>query len=100
MFKWAPFGDRQKKSPATVKSADEQLYNHIQKRAYLLWEADGSPEGKSEYYWSKAVEESAHEYYLSPRLFQRLGVHAKSVAGWVNRFGGKLIRKRKFLPKS
>lgn len=40
----------------------ENLDEEISKEAYLLWEADGRPEGKSDYYWAKASE-LVHQRY-------------------------------------
>lgn len=31
----------------------------IRQRAYQLWEADGRPDGKAEYYWNVAAAEAA-----------------------------------------
>lgn len=28
----------------------------VRQKAYYLWEADGKPEGKADYYWTKASE--------------------------------------------
>ncbi len=41
------------KQKTTAKEADIES---IQREAYFLWEADGKPEGKDEYYWTKACE--------------------------------------------
>lgn len=37
------------------------MHEDIQRRAYLLWEADGRPEGQDQSYWFKAVAEIATE---------------------------------------
>jgi hypothetical protein len=46
-------------------NADQE--QRIRERAYRLWEADGSPEGKAEHYWYQAQEliESAEKPDLS-----------------------------------
>ena len=44
----------------------------IKLKAYYFWEADGSPEGKENYYWSKAEEElitPARKYHSHIRVF-------------------------------
>ena len=49
------FGDfvnRVKKSDLVQRIKDKQ----IEKEAYFLWEADGKPEGKDEYYWTLATD--------------------------------------------
>lgn len=37
------------------------MQEDIQRRAYALWEADGSPAGQDQAYWFKAVAELAAE---------------------------------------
>lgn len=37
------------------------MHEDIQRRAYLLWEADGCPPGKDQSYWFRAVAEIATE---------------------------------------
>lgn len=37
------------------------MHEDIQRRAYLLWEADGCPAGQDQSYWFKAVAEIAAE---------------------------------------
>jgi hypothetical protein len=37
------------------------MQDEIQRRAYALWEADGSPAGQDQTYWFKAVAELAAE---------------------------------------
>ena len=36
--------------------AEAEYRERIKREAYLLWEADGKPEGKDEYYWIKAID--------------------------------------------
>ncbi len=38
--------------------ADTLSNEAIEQRAYYLWEADGRPEGRSEYYWQMALTEA------------------------------------------
>ena len=40
-----------------VTKAEERHRESIKTKAYLLWEAEGKPEGKNDYYWEKAIEE-------------------------------------------
>jgi len=42
------------KSTETAHVNDEA----IQQRAYYLWEADGRPEGRGDYYWHRAMDEA------------------------------------------
>ena len=42
------------KSTETAHVSDEA----IQQRAYYLWEADGRPEGRGDYYWHRAMDEA------------------------------------------
>lgn len=37
------------------------MQDQIQRRAYEMWEADGSPEGQDQTYWFKAVAEITAE---------------------------------------
>lgn len=46
-----------KKSKPT--SPDTDFEDAIRHRAYLLWEADGRPEGRAEHYWQLAQAASA-----------------------------------------
>jgi hypothetical protein len=41
------------KTKSTSAPLDEDAIRH---RAYLLWEADGRPDGQAEHYWMKASE--------------------------------------------
>ncbi|MGJ3254191.1 MAG: DUF2934 domain-containing protein [Elainellaceae cyanobacterium] len=41
-------------SPPSSNGASEEA---IRLQAYYLWEADGKPDGKADYYWKKAVED-------------------------------------------
>ena len=41
---------------ALIQKAAEEHKPKIQEQAYLLWEADGKPEGKDGYYWKLAVD--------------------------------------------
>lgn len=43
--------------PTKAKSIPAPLSEDaVRDRAYLMWEADGRPEGKADYYWMKASE--------------------------------------------
>lgn len=41
------------KAKSTTSPLSEDAIRH---RAYLLWEADGRPDGMAEHYWAKAAE--------------------------------------------
>ena len=34
----------------------EEYRRSVEKEAYFLWEADGKPEGKNDYYWTLAID--------------------------------------------
>ena len=53
----APYGDDVEQS-AETKVALEQS---VRERAYLLWEADGRPEGCAEEYWHRALDQHFRE---------------------------------------
>ena len=38
-----------------AKQQAEEYKQRIEKEAYLLWVADGKPEGKDEYYWEQTI---------------------------------------------
>ena len=40
------------KPPERIANAERE--QRIRKKAYQLWEADGSPEGKADEYWHRA----------------------------------------------
>lgn len=40
-------------------SPDTDAEEAIRNRAYLMWEADGRPEGRAEHYWHLAQSEAA-----------------------------------------
>lgn len=48
-----PFGD-DVESDSETKAGLEQ---EVRQRAYLLWEQDGRPEGRSKEYWTRALEQ-------------------------------------------
>ena len=49
-----------------MADTDQDLEQRIQARAYLLWEAEGRPEGRAEEYWHRAcelIEAETHSAY-------------------------------------
>jgi hypothetical protein len=49
-----------------MSDKDQDLEQRIQARAYLLWEAEGRPEGRAEEYWHRArelIEAETHSAY-------------------------------------
>jgi hypothetical protein len=46
--------DQPERLPEHVANAQKEL--RIREKAYQLWEADGSPQGKSDEYWHRARE--------------------------------------------
>lgn len=42
-------------SKSTIQPVDEEA---VRTRAYLMWEADGKPDGLSDHYWSLAYAEA------------------------------------------
>lgn len=46
--------DESERLPEHVVKAQKEL--RIREKAYQLWEADGSPQGKSDEYWHRARE--------------------------------------------
>jgi Protein of unknown function (DUF2934) len=52
------------KLPEHVANAHREL--RIREKAYELWEADGSPQGKSDEYWHRAREVIENEENPSP----------------------------------
>jgi len=46
--------DQSERLPEHVLNAQKEL--RIREKAYQLWEADGSPQGKSDEYWYRARE--------------------------------------------
>lgn len=50
--------------PEHVVNAQKEL--RIREKAYQLWEADGSPQGKSEEYWHRAREMVEKEAKAAP----------------------------------
>jgi hypothetical protein len=63
--------------------AEKEYRKSIEKEAYLLWEADGKPEGKDDYYWTKAIEKITQKnvpfiyqpyYWLEKRILEPIEV--------------------------
>jgi hypothetical protein len=57
--------------------------NHVQKRAYELWEQQGRPDGKHEEHWKQAEQEFSEEDGfasgpVSPRLDRSSGAAPRS----------------------
>jgi hypothetical protein len=53
----APYGD-------DISSGSEtkiDLMHSVRERAYLLWEQDGSPDGRADEYWHRAVDQHLRE---------------------------------------
>ena len=69
------------------QQAVEERRQQIQEQAYLLWKADGKPEGKDEYYWELAIEKIKGRnvptvykpYYLLERRI------LEPMDGWISR---------------
>ncbi|MEL6440870.1 MAG: pentapeptide repeat-containing protein, partial [Cyanobacteria bacterium J06621_8] len=64
---------RSRKRAQNIKSLDakqqaEQNQQIIAKQAYLLWEADGKPEGKDDYYWQLAIASLEGKHF--PAIYQ------------------------------
>jgi Protein of unknown function (DUF2934) len=53
----APYGD----DVASGSETKVDLMQSIQELAYVLWEQDGSPEGRSDEYWHRAVDQHLRE---------------------------------------
>jgi hypothetical protein len=53
----APYGDDLSGSSET-KTGLEQA---VRERAYFLWKQDGSPEGRAEEYWHRALDQHLRE---------------------------------------
>ena len=49
------------------------LEQEVREQAYLLWEKDGRPEGRDEYYWNRALEN--HHQKRAYVLWQQEGSH-------------------------
>ncbi len=43
------------RSRNTQANSTEAIEETIRQTAYYLWESDGKPDGKADYYWSKAA---------------------------------------------
>ena len=59
--------------------AAEEHRQKIEEQAYLLWEADGKPEGKDDYYWKLALDKEKGKnipalykpyYFLEKRILE------------------------------
>lgn len=55
----------------------------ISKEAYYLWESDGKPEGKSEYYWRKASTKVPPNLLLKP--FYKVEKQLEDILDWLKR---------------
>ncbi|BCZ84768.1 hypothetical protein PTKU64_84430 [Paraburkholderia terrae] len=53
----APYGDDLEKNSETKAGLDQA----VRKRAYLLWEEDGRPDGRTEEYWHRALDQHLRE---------------------------------------
>jgi hypothetical protein len=56
--------DQSERLPEHVLKAQKEL--RIREKAYQLWEADGSPQGKSDEYWHRAREIIEDEAKAAP----------------------------------
>jgi hypothetical protein len=52
-----------KAKPTTAPLSDDA----IRHRAYLLWEADGRPDGMADHYWAKAATEPTPDVSAKPK---------------------------------
>ena len=74
--------------PTKARSAAAPLSEDaIRHRAYLMWEADGRPDGMAEHYWMKASE-PAPDISATPRAKAMAGKTAAALKGTKSR--GKL----------
>jgi hypothetical protein len=46
-------------------SNDSEREERIRQEAFVLWNADGAPEGKADEYWSRAEKVIAHQDRLA-----------------------------------
>jgi hypothetical protein len=49
-----------------MSDKEQDLEQRIRERAYLMWEADGRPDGGAELYWQRArerIEAETHSAY-------------------------------------
>ncbi|MEA3123687.1 MAG: hypothetical protein QOD67_706 [Caballeronia sp.] len=53
----APYGD----DVASASETKMGLVQSVRERAYSLWERDGSPEGRADEYWHRALDEHLRE---------------------------------------
>ena len=95
MLKWRNFGGGRSKSRGKMASEGNAEHQYIQERAYFLWEADGCPEGKSEYYWLKVVEEVTGKHSLVSVLSGRIKGYMKAVDDWAKNLKIKRSRRPK-----
>ncbi|MEM7595633.1 MAG: DUF2934 domain-containing protein [Cyanobacteria bacterium P01_A01_bin.83] len=51
-----------------AKQQEEQYQQIVATQAYLLWEADGKPEGKEDYYWKLAIDHLEGNHF--PTVYQ------------------------------
>lgn len=83
------------KTLVRAASVSEYEQKYIQEQAYLLWEADGSPEGKAEYYWLKAIEEMTSRRSFSEAFSFRIKNLFEVLHKWIEKFGNILPKIRR-----
>lgn len=47
--------------PAKPTTSDLLSDDAIRQRAYFMWESDGRPEGRNDFYWQRALQEALSE---------------------------------------
>jgi len=67
--------------------ADQDLEERIKRRAYLLWEQDGRPEGRASEYWLRAEAEVAERSAGAPPGTPGAGEHVCPDCGGTGRRG-------------
>ena len=50
---------------AEQDSANQEFNERVRVRAYLMWEADGKPDGQEDLYWHRARERMEAETHAS-----------------------------------
>jgi hypothetical protein len=53
----APYGDELKQDSETKRGLNQA----VRERAYLLWQQEGSPDGRAEEYWHRALDQHLRE---------------------------------------